>query len=200
MNTINIEYRNPNDLIPYPLNAKKHPVEQINRIASSIHEFGFDQPIVIDRKGMIIKGHGRYLASLKLGLQSVPVIVANLSDAMAKASRLADNKVAESDWDNELLKSSIDSLLESMGGNDIDLQSFGFDMVFIKEQEIINAYDWDSLEAATIKNEERINDSKVINLLFQIPAEKKEDILEFLGVKKSDPKKLGEALLSLCLK
>lgn len=128
MDKINIEYRNPNDLIPYPLNAKKHPVEQINHIASSIYEFGFDQPIVIDRKGMIIKGHGRYLASLKLGLQSVPVIVANLSDAMAKASRLADNKVAESDWDNDLLKSSIDSLLETIGSDDIDLQSFGFDM------------------------------------------------------------------------
>ncbi|HEY9701958.1 MAG TPA: DNA methyltransferase, partial [Allocoleopsis sp.] len=81
-----------------------------------------------DRKGMIIKGHGRYLASLKLGLQSVPVIVANLSDAMAKASRLADNKVAESNWDNDLLKSSIDSLLETIGSDDIDLQSFGFDM------------------------------------------------------------------------
>ena len=128
MDKINIEYRNPNDLIPYPLNAKKHPVEQINHIASSIYEFGFDQPIVIDRKGMIIKGHGRYLASLKLGLQSVPVIVANLSDAMAKASRLADNKVAESGWDNDLLKSSIDSLLETIGSDDIDLQSFGFDM------------------------------------------------------------------------
>ncbi|HEY9704345.1 MAG TPA: hypothetical protein V6C58_17975, partial [Allocoleopsis sp.] len=55
-------------------------------------------------------------------------IVANLSDAMAKASRLADNKVAESDWDNDLLKSSIDSLLETIGNDDIDLQSFGFDM------------------------------------------------------------------------
>ena len=128
MDKINIEYRNPDDLIPYPLNAKKHPVEQINRIASSIYEFGFDQPIVIDRKGMIIKGHGRYLAALKLGLQSVPVIVVNLSDAMAKASRLADNKVSESDWDNDLLKSSIDNILESMGGSEIDLQSFGFDM------------------------------------------------------------------------
>jgi hypothetical protein len=128
MDKLKVEYRNPNDLIPYALNAKLHPADQVNRIASSIAEFGFDQPIVIDKKGIIIKGHGRCQAAIKLKLESVPVVVADLSDAMAKASRLADNKVSESDWDNELLKSSIDSLLESVGGSEIDLNAFGFDV------------------------------------------------------------------------
>lgn len=196
-----VEYRNPKDLIPYALNAKKHPAEQINRIAASINEFGFDQPIVVDKKGTIIKGHGRCEAAIKLGLKSVPVIVADLSDAMVKAARLADNKVAESGWDDELLRSSIDSLLESMGGSEIDLSSFGFDVQTFLEQQIIDSYDWDSLENASNETkEDNLNkDGAVIILAFEIPIGKKDAILDTLGVKKLNPKELGEGLLRLCL-
>jgi len=64
-----VEWRDPQSLIPYINNAKTHPPEQIVKIAASIAEFGFDQPIVLDGQGVVIKGHGRREASLKLGLK-----------------------------------------------------------------------------------------------------------------------------------
>lgn len=78
---------------PYPKNAKKHPAEQIDKIAASIKEFGFNQPLVVDKNGVIIVGHGRYEAAQLLGMKEVPVIQVNLTDEQAKAYRLADNKL-----------------------------------------------------------------------------------------------------------
>ncbi|MDX9859308.1 MAG: ParB N-terminal domain-containing protein [Rhodospirillales bacterium] len=99
-----VVWRDPTDLTPYAHNAKTHPDGQIDRIAGSIAEYGFDQPIVVDADGVIIKGHGRRLAALRLGLKSVPVIVrADLTPAQVKAARLLDNKSAESDWDLDAL-------------------------------------------------------------------------------------------------
>ena len=69
-----IEWRDPATLTPYSNNAKTHPTEQIDKIAASIASFGFDQPIVVDTDGVIIKGHGRREASLRLGLDQVPVL------------------------------------------------------------------------------------------------------------------------------
>jgi ParB-like chromosome segregation protein Spo0J len=86
-----IEWRDPASLTPYSNNAKTHPVEQVDKIAASIASFGFDQPIVVDGDGVIIKGHGRREASLRLGLDNVPVLVrTDLSVAEIKAARLAD--------------------------------------------------------------------------------------------------------------
>jgi ParB/RepB/Spo0J family partition protein len=83
-------------LIPYTNNAKEHPDSQVKKIASSIKNYGWDQPIVIDAQNEIIKGHGRFQAAQQLGLDTVPVIKReDLSDAEAKASRIADNKTAE---------------------------------------------------------------------------------------------------------
>ena len=99
-----VVWRAPGDLTPYAHNAKTHPDEQIDKIAGAIAEYGFDQPIVIDADGVIIKGHGRRLAALRLGLASVPVIVrADLTTSQVKAARLLDNKAAESDWDLDQL-------------------------------------------------------------------------------------------------
>lgn len=104
-------WRDPNSLIPYVKNAKKHSDEQINEIAGLITAFGFDQPIVVDAQGVIIKGHGRREAALRLGLKEVPVIVSTLDEYQAMASRMADNKVAEKGtWDMDLLKFDIGTL------------------------------------------------------------------------------------------
>jgi DNA modification methylase len=111
-------------IIPYINNTKKHPKEQIAKIAGSIAEFGFDQPIVIDGDRVIIKGHGRYLAAQQLKLSQIPVLVrTDLTPAQVKASRIADNRVAQSDWDEELLRLEF-SDLKSL---DIDLGLTGFD-------------------------------------------------------------------------
>jgi DNA modification methylase len=125
-----IEWRDPETLTPYSNNAKTHPTEQIDKIAASIASFGFDQPIVVDGDGVIIKGHGRRQASLRLGLDKVPVLVRDdLSVAEIKAARLADNRTAQSPWDEDLLRVELGALLEQ----DFDLGLTGFDLEEIDE-------------------------------------------------------------------
>ena len=92
---------------PYTKNAKKHPDNQLKLIAKSIKEFGWQQPIVVDKNGVIIVGHGRWFAYEKFGKEMKlpkPEIkqANNLTKQQVKAYRLADNKLNESDWDMEL--------------------------------------------------------------------------------------------------
>ena len=103
--TKKIEYIAINDLIPYVNNARVHSEEQILQIASSIKEFGFNNPVLIDKGNGIIAGHGRVYAARKLGLEETPVIrIEHLSKAQKKAFIIADNKLAlNAGWDNELL-------------------------------------------------------------------------------------------------
>jgi hypothetical protein len=91
--------------IPYARNARKIPQSAIDKVAASIQEFGFRQPIVVDKNRVVLAGHTRLLAAKKLGLKKVPVHVAsNLTVAQAKAYRLADNRTNnETIWDCELL-------------------------------------------------------------------------------------------------
>ena len=104
MTQLKIESRDLASIHPYELNAKIHTDEQIKRVAKSISEFGWDQPIVVDANGVIIKGHGRRLAAIQLGLTHVPVLVRDDLDAdKVKAARLADNRVAIGDLDADLL-------------------------------------------------------------------------------------------------
>lgn len=104
-------------LIPYDLNAKKHEAEQVAKIAKAIQLHGWDVPIVVDRHGVIIKGHGRRLAALDLGLKKVPVIVRDdLTPDQVKAARLADNRVAISDIDPELLRQALAEIEEDLSG------------------------------------------------------------------------------------
>jgi ParB-like chromosome segregation protein Spo0J len=112
------------ELIPYSNNPKEHPDEQVKKIASSIKNYGWDQPIVVDGEGEIIKGHGRLQAAEMLGLDEVPVIRRDdLSYAEARASRLADNKTAESPWDDELLAVEVEVLDDT---DSIDMDTLGF--------------------------------------------------------------------------
>ena len=113
----------------YKNNPRKNE-PAVDAVASSIKEFGFKVPIVIDRNGVIIAGHTRYKASIKLGLNEVPCIVADdLSDEQIKAFRLADNKTAElAEWDFDLLKGEIDTI------SGVDMASFGFDLSEFEEE------------------------------------------------------------------
>lgn len=115
----------PAELIPYSNNAKEHPEEQVKKIASSIKNYGWDQPIVVDGENEIIKGHGRLQAAELLGLSEVPVIRReDLTEAEAKASRIADNKTAESAWIDDVLETEIDMLAQE---DEIEMDSLGFD-------------------------------------------------------------------------
>lgn len=105
------------DIKPYELNVKKHDDKQVEKISMSISEFGWDQPIVIDKHGVVIKGHGRRLAALKLGIPKVPVLIrADLTDEQVRAARLADNRVALSDIDTDMLQKELASLDFDMAG------------------------------------------------------------------------------------
>ena len=124
MNNQNIKYVKLEVIKPYDKNPRINE-NSIPKVAESIKQFGFLQPIVVDSDGVILAGHTRYAASKLLGLAEVPVIYArNLSDAQAKAFRLADNKVAESSkWDDYLLR---DELVD-LAAFDFDMTNFGFD-------------------------------------------------------------------------
>ena len=126
--SLTVEYVAVSDIKPYKKNAKKHPAEQVEFIANSIREFGFRQPLVVDRNNVLVIGHGRLLAAKKLGMTEVPVVKADdLTDEQIKALRLADNKTNESEWDVDLLSAEIGDILE------IDMTKFGFELA--EEQE-----------------------------------------------------------------
>lgn len=121
-----IVYKKVNELIPYINNSRTHNEEQINQIVASINEFGFTNPLLIDEKDNIIAGHGRLLASKKLGMEEVPCIVLKgLTEAQKKAYIIADNKMAlNAGWDEELLKIELENLKEL----DFDLELTGFNV------------------------------------------------------------------------
>lgn len=116
-----IEQRPVGSITPYEKNAKHHPASQVEKVAASIREFGFNQPIVVDKDGVIIVGHGRWLAAQHLGLKMAPVVVADLPDERVKAYRLADNKLNESEWDMGLVIPELKLLTPEMR----DLAGFG---------------------------------------------------------------------------
>ena len=90
-------------IIPYHNNPRKN--QAVDKVASSIKEYGFQQPIVVDKDMIVIVGHTRLAGAKKLGLKKVPVQIADLSESKAKAYRIADNRLnQDSQWDNELLK------------------------------------------------------------------------------------------------
>lgn len=127
----NIVYKNITDLKPYKKNAKKHPKEQVERIANSIKEFGFTQPVLIDKHNSVVAGHGRVLGAKKAGLKQVPTIcLEDLTPEQIKAYRLADNKLNESEWQYDLLDEEIQELLKQ----DIDMSLFGFDVDLTDEE------------------------------------------------------------------
>ena len=114
-------------LVPYARNARTHSPDQVAKIAASIAEFGFNNPILVDSADGIIAGHGRLMAATKLGLADVPVIVLDhLSDAQRRAYVLADNKLAElAGWDRDMLATEL-AELEGEGFN-LDLIGFSED-------------------------------------------------------------------------
>lgn len=117
---------------PYEKNAKKHPQKQIEQIAASIKEFGLNQPIVVDKEGVIIVGHGRYQALQHLGLEITDemIKVVDLTEEQAKSYRLADNKLNESEWDMTLVIEELKDLSEPM----LDLTGFDKDLIIEPEE------------------------------------------------------------------
>lgn len=151
-------------LVPYVLNARRHSDHQITQIASSIREFGFTNPILIDEKNNVIAGHGRLEAAKRLELKEVPCVrLSHLTDLQRKAYILVDNKLAlNSTWDDELLKIEIEDL--KMKNFDTDLLGW----IQLPEFEIKPDYS-DLMDAAT--DEEAAEMSKEVKKAIQIEFE-----------------------------
>jgi ParB-like chromosome segregation protein Spo0J len=124
MNELQVQLRPVSALIPYPKNARTHSDEQVSQIARSIEEFGWTNPILVDRNNVIIAGHARLLAAKKLKLVEVPVIVlGHLPDAQRRALVIADNQLAlGAGWDEEMLRVE----LRMLEAEDYDLDLIGF--------------------------------------------------------------------------
>lgn len=119
-------------LLPYAKNPMKHPEWQIAQLASSIREFGFTNPVLVDENGEIIAGHGRVMAALKLDLPEVPCItLKNLTAAQRRAYVIVDNQLARnSHWDDDLLREEIIDIRDS---SEVDLSLLGFQEQFIDD-------------------------------------------------------------------
>jgi len=154
-----IEYIAVDKLIPYANNARTHDDNQVTQIASSIKEFGFNNPILIDESNGIIAGHGRLMAAKKLGLAEVPTIkLEHLSESQRKAYILADNRIAlNSGWDTELLSLELKEL-----DSQIDLSMLGFDakeLSALLEPEVIDGLtDEDDVPEVPIEPKTRLGD------------------------------------------
>lgn len=126
-------------LVPYINNARTHSSEQINKLRSSMREFGFINPVIIDKDYGIIAGHGRVIAAKEEGIDEVPCVFAeHLTEAQKKAYILADNRMAlDASWDEEMLKIE----LETLQGMDFDVSLIGFE-----EDEISNLFEDDEIK------------------------------------------------------
>lgn len=135
---LKVSYRRIEDLIPYARNARTHSADQVARIAGSIKEFGWTNPILVDGENGIIAGHGRLAAARKLGMSEVPVIeLDGISDVQKRAYIIADNKMAlDAGWDDELLKIEFE---------DLKIEGYDLDHTGFSEVEIGNVLNgWDS--------------------------------------------------------
>ena len=138
------------DLIPYARNSRTHSEEQVTQIASSIREFGFTNPVIIDKQNNIIAGHGRLLAAQKLGIKEVPcVVVTGWTEAQKKAYIIADNKLAlNAGWDEKMLSLEFDELQEL--GFDLTLTGFSGDEILALKplEEVVGLTDEDDVPEA----------------------------------------------------
>ena len=131
MDKLNIVYKQIKELKPYKKNAKKHNKEQVEQIANSIKEFGFTQPVIIDKHNSVVAGHGRILGAKKAGLKQVPTVcLEDLTEEQIKAYRLVDNKLNESEWDNDLLKQSLEEIEE------MNMEVFGFTIDKLEDESV----------------------------------------------------------------
>lgn len=184
---LTVTYKRTEDLIPYVNNARTHSDEQVTQIASSIKEFGFNNPILTDGENGVIAGHGRLLAAKKLGLETVPTIeLSGLTEAQKKAYILADNKIAlNSGWDIDLLSVELQEL------QDTDLAPVtGF-----SDEELNTLLSETTEPAEEEESEKEEPEADSFNLTLSIPIEYKEQVQDF--VKSFGPEDLIQKIIDM---
>ena len=158
------------DLIPYARNSRTHSDVQVNKIASSIKEFGFLNPVLIDKDNGIIAGHGRVMAAQKLGLKEVPVLqIGHLSESQKRAYIIADNRLAlDAGWDEEMLRVEFDFL----GNDGFNLELTGFEI-----KEISSIFD----ETKGVKINNEIDEAEHDFFIIKYPPDKKIYVMNVLS-------------------
>lgn len=161
------------DLIPYARNSRTHSPDQVTKIAASIKEFGFLNPIIVDGENGIVAGHGRVMAAKKLGLKELPCIEAShLTEAQKRAYIIADNRLAlDAGWDNEMLRIE----LQELDADGFDLSLTGFDLTEINslfdaddpESDLPEQQDLKATFEVAVECEDETQQETVFNLLTQ---------------------------------
>ena len=184
MNNIKVEYIKIEDLKPYSRNAKKHPKKQIKLIANSIEQFGMNDPIgIYGKENLVVEGHGRILACKELGIEEVPCIrLDHLTDEERRAYTLAHNKVAESEWDFDLLGEEITDLFT------FDFEDFGFN-----SEAMFSMDEIDEMDGYNSHEDDREHFTKT----FTFPIEKKNQIICYL---KKHQNEIVERIIEECEK
>lgn len=159
MNKLKVEYIPITEIKPYENNPRIND-NAVEAVANSIKEFGFKNPIILDKNNVIIAGHKRYKASLQLGLKEVPCIHANdLTEEQVKALRIADNKTAEkANWDMSKLKIEI-------GDINLDMTDFGFgqfELSMLDDDYSPEGYDDDLIDDYSKPEEELLKSKRII--------------------------------------
>lgn len=169
---LNVKMMPIGDVVPYEKNPRLND-QAVDAVASSIREFGFKVPIVVDSKGVVVSGHTRLKAAKTLGLAEVPVIVADdLDDTKIKAFRLADNKVAElAEWDESLLIKE----LEELDDLNYDMGQFDFEL------DLDDAGENGSDDAGDIPDNINVMETFALNVIVKDEAEQAELYEEMLG-------------------
>lgn len=197
-------------VIPYENNVKKHPPEQVQRIVKSMTLTGkvvIDQPIVVDKDGVIIKGHGRRLAMLSLGLKKLPVLVRDdMTEDEVKAARIADNRVAISDVDTDMLRDELASLVSTIDLSGIfDVSEITFSTVDLGEinpgafvgdlNAAVDAQDADTRERMEKAKDRRVPLAKVFGFK-DISGATEKLVTRFLAYIEAETGLVGEAALA----
>lgn len=176
-----IEYLDTGEIIPYKNNAKQHPQWQIQQIADSIEQFGFNDPIAIDENNVIIEGHGRLLAAKKLGISVVPVIrLSYMSENERKAYIIVHNKLTmNTEFDIEILNEELSRI------DDIDMSAFGFDDAIEPDKDAVED---DYAVALTSDPLSRIGDIYILgrHVVMCGDSTSRDDVLRLVGSDKID--------------
>lgn len=179
---MNIVEKRIEELQPYENNPRKNEAA-VEYVANSIKEFGFKVPIIVDKDGVIVAGHTRYLAAMELGMETVPTIVADdLTPKQIKAFRIADNKTAEkASWDDVLLKEELSEILD-----DFDMTEFGFgdfELTILTEDFEPEPYDEELVEQYSGNETEYLMKKRVI---VTYKENQEEDVKQLLGLEEID--------------
>ncbi len=163
-------------LVPYARNSRVHSPEQIAQVASSIVEFGFTNPVLVDSNDGIVAGHGRLAAARELGLPEVPVVVLDhLSDRQKRAYVIADNKLAlNASWDVDMLAMEVDALRE---------EDFNLDLLGFSEDELKGLAEdgWASDIEAVEKHDENL-DGIQAKIVVKLDGTYKDEVIEAISM------------------